>query len=277
MNCPNNDCSAEVPAHVRNCVVCDTDVGCPNVRAASDVEEVQALDERFNKAYAYAKSVGAGEVLESFCEAVQSSKAVISLPVSRINELVASDNSLYGTFYQGVEADMRLPEGNEWDTIRQSVDALVFPYYFEEIRFAALTLDGIGVGKFGGLSIVLKDVAVRNRSTVFEENTVVFVRKQNLNLFREGIPPGYRAVWDSRDKLATTKLSRRIRSSTTDEEYPSLLLDGDDFIEVHIYGPIHRGAIEKLTGTRPTNRYDRVIFKSIENKMREIDAEVEVK
>ena len=274
MNCPNSDCSAEIPAHVRFCVVCGTDVGCPNVRAASDVEEVQALDERVEKAHAHAKSVGAGEVLESFFKAVKSSKAVVSLPLGRIKELVTSDNSLYGTFYQGVEADMRLPEGNEWDSIRQSVDALVFPYYFEEIRFGALTLDGIGVSKYGNLSIVLIDSAIRNRSTVFEENTIEFVRSHKL--IGDVIPPGYRAVWDSRDKLATAKLAKKIRSSTTNEEFPKLLLDGDDYIEVHIYGPIHRRAIEKLTGTRPTNRYDRVIFESIEHKMREVDAEVEV-
>ena len=103
MNCLNGECSAEVPAHVRNCVVCGTDAGCPNVR---------------------------------------SSKAVVSLPLSRVNELVSSDNSLYCTYYQGVDADSRLPESNEWDSVRQSVDALVFPYYFKEIRFGALTLDG---------------------------------------------------------------------------------------------------------------------------------------
>ena len=274
MNCPNIDCSEEVPAHVRNCVVCGTDVGCPNVRAASEFEEVQALDERILKANAHAISVGAREVLESFCEAVNSSKAVVSLPLGKLNELVASDNSLYRTFYQDVAADMRLPEGNEWDSIRQSVDALVFPLYFEEIRFGALTLDGIGVSKYGKLSIVLKDAAIRNRSTVFEENTIEFVRSHEL--IGDVIPPGFRAVWESRGKLATAKLAPRVSSSTSSEEFSSLLLDDDDFIEVHIYGPIHRRAIEKLTGTRPTNKYDRAIFKSIKHKMREVDAEVEV-
>ena len=275
MNCPNGECSAEVPAHKRNCVVCGTDAGCPNVRVASEFIEVRALALRFEQARTNAKSVGSEQVFSEFCNAVRSSKAVVSLPLSRINELVSSDNSLYGTFYQGVDADSRLPESNEWDSIRQSVDALVFPHYFKEIRFGALTLDGLGVAKYGDLSIVLRDVAIRNRTSVFEENTIEFVRKHVPK--GSAVPPGYRAVWDSRERLAAAKIAPRILSSTKKEEFPALLLDGDDFIEVHIFGPIHRRAIEKLTGKRPRQRTDRVLLKSIKRKVEEVGAEVEVK
>lgn len=274
MNCPNSECSAEVPAHERNCVVCGTDAGCPNVRAALEVIEVKSLTVRVEEAQKYAKSVGAERVLSEFCDAVRSAKAVVSLPVSRVNELVSSDNALYGTFYQCVDADSRLPESNEWDSLRQSVDALVFPYYFKEIRFGALTLDGRGVAKYGGLSMLLRDAAIRNRATVFEENTVTFVNKRVHR--GDAIPTGYRAVWDSRDRLAAAKIGPKIVSSTTKEEFPALLLDGDDFIEVHIFGPIHRKAIEKLTGKRPRQRTDRVLLKSIERKVKELGAEFEV-
>ena len=91
------------------------------------------------------------------------------------------------------------------------------------------------------------------------------------------VPPGYRAVWDSRERLAAAKIAPRILSSTKKEEFPALLLDGDDFIEVHIFGPIHRRAIEKLTGKRPRQRTDRVLLKSIKRKVEEVGAEVEVK
>lgn len=275
MNCPNDECSAEVPPHKRNCVVCGADAGCPNVRAASEFVEVRALALRFEQARNNAKSVGAEQVFSEFCYAVRSSKAVVSLPLSRINELVSSDNSLYGTFYQGVEADSRLPEINEWDSIRQSVDALVFPHYFKEIRFGALTIDGLGVAKYGGHSIVLRDVAIRDRTSVFEENTIEFVKKH----VPKGcaLPAGYRAVWDARDRLAAAKVAPEFCSSTKKEDFPSLLLDGDDFVEVHIFGPIHRRAIEKLTGKRPKQRNDRVLLKSIERKLKEVGAQVKIK
>ena len=275
MNCPNDECSAEVPPHKRNCVVCGADAGCPNVRAASEFIEVRALAFRFERARTHAKSVGAEQLFSEFCNAVRSSKAVVSLPLSRINELVSSDNSLYETFYQGVEADRRLPEINEWDSIRQSVDALVFPHYFKEIRFGALTLDGRGVAKYGGLSIVLRDVAIRNRTSVFEENTIEFVKRHVAK--GSAIPAGYRAVWDARHRLAAAKIAPEFCSSTKKEDFPSLLLDGDDFVEVHIFGPIHRRAIERLTGKRPKQRSDRVLLKSIERKVKEVGAQVKIK
>ena len=236
--------------------------------------EVRALDLRFEQARTNTKSVGAEKVFSEFCNAVRSSKAVVSLPLRRIHQLVSSDNSLYETFYQSVEADSRLPEINEWDSIRQSVDALVFPHYFKEIRFGALTLDGLGVAKYGGLSIVLRDVAIRNRTSVFEENTIEFVKKHVPQ--GSAIPAGYRAVWDARDRLAAAKIAPEFCSSTKKEDFPSLLLDGDDFIEVHIFGPIHRRAIEKLTGKRPRHKSDRVLLKSIERKVKEVSAQVKI-
>ena len=275
MNCPDDACSAEVPSHLRNCVVCGTDAGCPNVRAATEASEVTALALRYKKAQSHARSVGTEQLLTLFSEAVRSSKLVISLPLANLNKLVSDDNSLLGTFYQGVEADIRLPENNEWDPFRQSVDALIFPYYYQEIRFGALSLNGHGVAKFGELSVVLKDTAIRNRSTVFEGNSIEFVRKHVAQL--SAIPPGYRAVWDSRDKLAVAKTSTKILCSTKIKDFPTLLMDGDDFIEVHVFGPIHRKAIEKLTGKRPRQRDDRLIFKSIERKAKEVGMEVEVK
>ena len=229
---------------------------------------------RVEKAQADAKSAGTEQVLAEFRDAVRSSKAAVSLPLSRVNELVSSDNTLYSTFYQGVDSHSRLPESNEWDSVRQSVDALLFPYYFKEIRFGALTHDGFGVAKYGGLSIVLRDAAIRNRASVFEENTFEFVRKHVPK--GSAIPAGYRAVWDSRDSLAAAKIAPRIFSSTKKGEFRTLLLDGDDFIEVHIWGPIHRRAIEKLTGKSPRQKIDRVLLESIKRKVKEVGAEVEV-
>ena len=274
MNCLNEECNAVIPAHSRYCVVCGNDAGYPNVRAASQVSEIDALQDRVESARKYAMSVGAEHVLNSFCDAVRNSKAVITLPLGRLNKLVSSDNSLYESFYQSVDADSRLPEDNEWDRLREPVDALVFPYYYKQIRFGALTLDGKGVRKFGDLSIVLKDTSIRSRTTLFEKDTIEFV-KSNI---QEGIsiPPGHRAVWETRDRLATAKIATNILASTKEESFPALLLDGDDYIEVHIFGPIHRRAIEKLTGKRPKSKADRLIYRSIERKVKEIDVEVEV-
>jgi len=53
MKCLN--CHEEIPDHVRSCVVCGTDAGYPNVRAALRNEEVSALKLRVKEAEEWGK------------------------------------------------------------------------------------------------------------------------------------------------------------------------------------------------------------------------------
>ena len=245
------------------------------MRAASQPEELAALQARADEARVYAKSKGIGQVLDEFRKVAGEAKAVVAMPVAKLSELVSSDNALYRSFYKDVEAGLRLPKSNEWDPIRESVDALLFPHYYTELKFGALALDGLGVTKFGGVSVTLRDGMIRERASVFEENTVDFVKTYRI-VVADPLPRGYRAAWGFRGELAAAKLARRIVSSMTRKEFPSLLRDGDDFVEVHVYGPIHRRAIERLTGSRPTRREDRVLLRSIKRKMEEFGASFEI-
>jgi len=111
-----------------------------------------------------------------------------------VSELLSSDNTLFATFYQSVHGDARLPEDNEWDRIRQSVDSLLFPYYYDQLRYAALSVDGSGVTGYGEYCVVLKDAAITNRASVFEEDTVLFVKHHRI-VAGDPLPPGFRAIW----------------------------------------------------------------------------------
>lgn len=71
--------------------------------------------------------------------------------------LANSDHELYATFYELIEGGVRMPVGDEWDFRRQSADLALFPGYFKHIRFAALSLDGIGLSTFGSCSIMLRN------------------------------------------------------------------------------------------------------------------------
>src|SRR6185369_11041912 len=155
MNCPNPDCREPVPSHLRYCVVCGSDARVPNVRAAELDKEVNALNRRLNAAEQEAATKGYSLILDDFRRAVSGSTAVICRPLGVVSGLLSSDNTLFGTFYQGVTGDARLPEDNEWDQIRQAVDSLLFPYYYEQIRFGALSLSGAGVTAYGEYCVVL--------------------------------------------------------------------------------------------------------------------------
>jgi len=277
MKCLN--CHEEIPDHVRSCVVCGTDAGYPNVRAALRNEEVSALKLRVEEAEEDATLRGCKGVLEKFCESVAQSLVVISSSLGKINELLSSDTQLFATYYKAVGGEARLPEDNQWDKIRGAVDSLFFPYYAEHIRFGSLSIDLTGILSYGNYFMVIKEPAIRDRATVFQENLIMFVKKRRI-VAGDPFPLGYRTTWMNRSSLAVAKLGKRLTPTTTEAEFPKLLASSDtidpDFIEVHIYGPIHRRAIKHLSGPEPRQRADKVLLKSISRKLTEIGATMEI-
>lgn len=275
-------CGEAVPASDRNCPGCQADVGFPNVRAAEDGPEKSALHDRLRTAETSARARGCDSVLRDFGKAVLSSRAVICRDLDILLNLVSKDNALYSSFYKQIEGEVRLPENNTFDRGRTAVDGTLFPNYHKDICFAALSLDNIGPARYGSCTIVLKDRMICQRATVFEENSFSFCQIKHKIVVGDPIPPGYRATWASRDSLAMAKLHSKIDASTKAAEYPSILMHqgsgplDDDFIEVHIWGPIHRSAIERVVGPKPRTREDRVLWKSVSRKLSEVGAVLEI-
>ena len=180
MNCPKQDCGAPIPDHVRVCTNCSADIGFPNVRVAQHHAETTALQARCKTARVSASAGGYDLVLQQFAHATRSSKAVINRSIGRAQTLLSSDHVLYSTFYQEVQSQSRVPEQNPFDRGRASVDSMLFPLYHEEIRFAALSLDGKGLPKYGELTMILKEGIIKDRATVFEENSMVFCTRHRV-------------------------------------------------------------------------------------------------
>lgn len=260
---------------------CGADVGFPNVRAASRNEEVAALEWRYQTAKAESASRGVADLVDRLEARIETSVAVICKPWGVINTLVRRDNRLLETFHQDVEAEARLPELNEFDRIRAGVDATFFPYYYERIRFAALSIDGQGSFAYGGGCMVLKETSIAERSTVFEENTLMFVRRRG-HPAGSPPPPGYTVPWPKRAQLGIAKLAERVEPYMTEEALPSLVLqqtgrtEGDDFLEVHIYGPVHRSAVVSLTGKMPQQAADRVLVLQLQRDLEAAGVQVTV-
>ena len=104
------------------------------------------------------------------------SHAVIARPAHEILRLATSQNEIYGTFYNLIGAGLRLPEGGKWDILRGVVDSALFPNYKEDIRFAALSLNGVGLSNYGEYSIMLRTDLIAHRASVFEENSILFMK-----------------------------------------------------------------------------------------------------
>lgn len=272
-------CHEKIPEHKRFCMVCGNDAGYPNVRAALRDEELSALELRVKDAEEDAALRGCKSVLKKFCDSVEQSSVVIGCSLGKINELLSSDTQLFQTFYQALGGEARLPEDNKWDKMRQPVDSLLFPYYYENMHFGSLSIDLTGISSYGNYFMVLKELAIKDRATVFEENAIMFITKRRI-VAGDSLPPGYRTTWMKRSLLAVAKLGKRLTPSSTESDFPKLLASSDttdpDFIEVHIYGPIHRRAIKHLSGPEPRQKPDKVILKSVSKKLTEIGATMEI-
>ncbi len=279
MNCPN--CQEKIPDSARYCPACEHDVGFPNIRVTESAEERDALISRLDNARVSAKARNCHDVLEDFGKAVLQSKAVICRNIGQVQTLVSGENQLYSSFYQQVRGQARLPEDNKWDRGRPSVDGLLFPYYHEEIKCAALSMDHRGLwNTYGQCAMILKESMICHRSTVFEENPFLFCEKHKV-VAGTRLPPGFRATWIERNILAMAKLHSRLKPDTRTDEYSTIIMEegsngADDFIEVHIYGSINRSAIERVIVPAPKTRADKVILKSLKRKLRDINIPLEV-
>jgi len=276
-------CGEKVAAHLPACQVCGAHAGYPNVRAAQMPQELLGLDLRYDDAKAAAAATGCESVLNDFEAALGQSFAVLVRSLDQVLTLAKSDNALMATFALMVAGGARLPEDNEFDRARQAVDALMFPSYHPEIRFASLSLDGRGAGaNYGAYTMVLREAHIELRASAFEENSFEFCRRHGQQV-TQPIPRGYRADWPGRRRLAVAKLAGRIKPDVTEDDFPAILVEEDpvsngvEFVEIHIYGPISRRNIEKVIGPQPVRKDDRVLVSSLQRLLKEVGAGLELR
>jgi hypothetical protein len=253
------------------------------VTAAEEPEEQAALQRRYDSAIAESASRGVSDVLLELKDAIARSLAVISRPLGEVQRLATSDKQLYATFYQLLRAGVRLPGGAKWDILRAVADEALFPGYKEEIRFGALTLDSRGVSSYGGCHLILRTDMVQHRATAFEENSTMWMKHHDIKMAEaDNLPRGYRSTWDDRDKLGVAKLAINLAPTTRSEEFSSILMkqaassDADEFIEVHICGPLTIRSFDHATLPVGATRAQRVICRKLVTDLANFGIQVEV-
>lgn len=270
--CP--DCDNEIQQPAERCPHCGRPGYFWNVMAAEEPAERAALERRYEAARRDAVSRDADSNRQDFEKAISNSKAVIARSESEVLQLASSNRRLYSTYYQQITAGVRLPDGDQWDVIRELADPVLFPGYKKEMRFAALSLDGVGLSNYGSCSIVLRSGLIAHRASVFEENSALFMEQREIKVSRTpNLPKGYRATWGERAKLCVAKLSGKIDSATRPDEYSGLLLkqgatsEDDEYIEVHIWGPMTVLTMEQVIATGPNPHFRATIIKAIKAKL----------
>lgn len=217
-------------------------------------------------------------MVNGFEAAATTSKAIINRPLAEIERLASSDQQVYATYYERLDAGVQTPHGDSWDRWRRIADATLFPLYEKRIRFAALSLDGIGVQNYGDCSLVVREELVADRTTVFEENSAVFVRDRGSRL-----PPGLRATWDQRSRLCVAKLASAIHAGTAPGDFPGLLLhqgailEDDRFVEVHIWGSLTARTCERVILVPKGRKPGQAFRKALRWRLAAVGVDLEVR
>jgi len=247
-------CGNTFPISSMQCPHCGRFAGAPNVRTASRSEEKEALQTRYDAAIKRAQLDGRADIVESFESVVLSqSRAVVYRSLDEAVRLSRSDQQGYTSFYKLLHAGARFPSGESWDRLRMLADVELFGAASEDIRFAALSLGGTDLPHYGPVTMVFRDTMICDRTTVFEENSAVFIRRARERAEEPPRLAGYRATWENRARLAVAKCGDELKSKTQPEEFPSVLMrpgsaggEDDVFVEVHIYGPLTRRSLSQL-------------------------------
>lgn len=156
--------------------MCGHDIGFPNVRAASALDEQSELERRYNEAVSDSRARGVEDETALFEAAIRDdSHAVVTIDWDFFAVFVMK-GAPYSTYAKQVDAEVRLSAEPSDDRGRHVVEAWLFPGYGKEIRYAALALDGRGLSSYGNGDVVvkLKNDAVAIRASVLEENSYQF-------------------------------------------------------------------------------------------------------
>ncbi|MFO0943773.1 MAG: hypothetical protein U0930_23810 [Pirellulales bacterium] len=228
-----------------------------------------------------AKDNGCDDVREQFEQwVVKQTRPVICRNWGTVAPILSKPGDLFRTFYEMIDAGDRQPQDNEFDQARQAVDATFFPHFYQRVNFAALTGDGKGPASYGEIHFTFQESAVSHRTTVFEENTLVFCKKHKVVV---GAPPpeGFLSTWANRGQLAVAKLSKNLRQTMTEADFPGILViqsgktDTDEFIECHIYGRLTVSNIESFRAKMPKLKADQVLARQVRRKLLELEVREE--
>jgi hypothetical protein len=269
---PCTACGNPVPLSRHDCPHCGEVGDTPNVKAAK-LEE-QALHHRYLEALRNADIRGCRTTVDLFDEAASRSHAVIAKDLREIDRCASSDRQLMTTYYQLISGQARVPDGDEWDTLRRLADESAFPGYKEHVQFAALSLDDAGVPGYGPVSIVLREDLIAQRASVYEENSALFMKQHAY-----APPRGHRATWIQRARLCVAKIAPRIDTSTLPERFPSLLLQRGttatehQFVEVHIFGSMSIRTVKKVIVRSIRSR---AMLKSLRDRLLKVGIAMEV-
>ena len=269
--CPK--CGAEVNASLRHCLGCATDIGFPNVRAASAPKEIGALASRFENARNSAADRGVADNFNGLVTEIDSGSFVlVALPTLVARTLFLDPRAIYAGYEDLLGAGIRTPAHPEDDSQRFAVAGKLFGSYARHIKYGVLALSDAGLPNYGRIFMRLRDEAVRHRVSFLHENSYLFLENHGVSAV-DDIPIGFRSTWSSRSQLVGAKLEPLLGPNIGTDEWATMLVARgasraeDQFVEAHIYGSFTAQSVHSVryfrTGASRTEKMDIEIIEEL--------------
>lgn len=241
--------------HEDSCVRCTTPQGFPNVRIASSKVECDALNLRANEGRRKAVEAGAGAELDRLIAMTGGAPIAFNRKLVQLYLWCREPDQCFRPWLWKVSHGQRVVP-DMFNIGRQAFEHNVNPGYSDNINFGYLDVGDRDLPSYGPYKVRFRDDAVSRRTTFLETNAYYFCHHHGV-VDPLTMPHGYRAAWDSRGKLAESKLGALVVPGMRDVDLENLLIreaHGDvaeDFLEAHIYNPLHISAIESVRGPPP--------------------------
>jgi hypothetical protein len=232
------------------------------------------------------ESIARGDsILAEFANTVTlHSVAVMSLSINDLQVCADSERKVFSTYYERVQAGLQIPSGGKWDVLRGVAEHSLYQHQKNHIRFAALSLDAIGVKNYGACHLTLATRMIEHRTSVYEANNVIFTVFEQAAKMSDAmkLEAGHSSDWDHRAALCLAKLASKLTATTQKDDFPRLLIEqgatteDDKFVELHVWGPITIRTVAAITIVRQRNRPSKTDLKDLNRKTTPFGIKVEI-
>jgi len=241
---PCTECRVDFSQDRTHCPHCGRPQIFPNVVCALQSVERQELDRRYTVAIQQADREGRRAQVDAFERACQNSQAVLCCKLEKLLPVAKGERDLFAKFYDLLSLRFihePRPGEPDWNRLRPITEIALLgsERNHKDLHYGALTLDGHGLPHYGECEVVLRDEMISHRTSVFEENSAMYVHR-----FGHVIPAGRRSDWSTRGRLCVAKLASRISAPTSLSQFPGILLKSapsaldDQLVELQIFGEL---------------------------------------
>lgn len=282
--CP--ECKLEYPTDAKRCTTCGRPApskGFPNVLLAQKTKEKEELNRLYDEAIKDSTSAGSIARVREFEKRVQTdARLITACRFKKFFDIGDQEQGIFPTFQQLHHAELVFAGDDPNNNVRQIAEEATLPGCSRRITFAVLAIDEVGLSHYGNYSLIWQLEMVVHRTTLFIANCLTW-RQENGMTLDSAAPPGNRATWEERHRLAVIKCAPQITSRTKPSSFPRILVRNrskkdlyDVFIEGHIWGFLTRMSLMKVICTSPeTSQAKRLMAAEIADELRKHGIDVE--